>query len=270
MIEHPDHPKGAFHMDDNLYKNIVPLKKRILKHKDAAGLICGEPGNGKSTIGSQICYVLDPTIKYREFVYTKATEYIIASNTIGEKGKSTGKAIMHDEGRDLGGTNVLKKEIKTFWDYVYENRFLEMVQLWVHSDFFMTPVDVINMRARFLIWVVEDDDWNNGTFYFFGRGDMKRLYFNGKKSMDRTPRGYSFKGRFVNYWAGKKDYEQKKAERFFNKYRQSKITFNPSVKDLVKIILKRNPNVKPIDAIKVLNVDRSYFFAIKKELESGK
>jgi hypothetical protein len=268
MIPHPLHPNGEFHMDDNLYKNIMPLKKRIAKDKDVLFLDCGEPGDGKSTIASQILYVLDPTIIERDIVFTKADDYIKESLNLTRLSKTKGKAIMHDEGRETGGTNVLKADIKTFWDFEYENRFLNMVQAIVQTDFFKTPTDVINFRARFMVWVVEDDNWNNGIFYFFGRKDMRSLYFKGKKGFDRTPTGYSFQGRFVDFWAGQKNYREKKKERFVSKYTKKKES-ELTLKDVLTFLFARNPGHNPRDAIQLLKMDHSYYFQVKKEWEVG-
>ncbi len=58
ILPHNNHKKQGFHLDDTLYNNIKELPKRIEKDKDVVFLVCGDPGNGKSTMTSQILYTI--------------------------------------------------------------------------------------------------------------------------------------------------------------------------------------------------------------------
>lgn len=269
MIRHPLASDGEFHMDDNLYNNIIEIKKRIQKNKDVLFLVGGDPGNGKSTICSQILYVLDPKTVENYSVHSTMESYTQHGVELGRKGISKGRGKMHDEGRETSSINVLKTKVKIFWDSIYENRFLNMYQAIIQSDFWKTPKDVVFNRALFLIWVLEDKKWNNGVYYFYGKEDMKKLYDRGKKFNNRRPIGNSFKGRFIDFWAGHPDYLTRKASSYFDKYSNEYQPSRLTIKQVVKFILERNPEVQPGLLAKMLLMDRSYFFDIRKEINDG-
>jgi len=140
---------------------------------------------------------------------------------LGEAGESKGRPNAHDEARESGSINLLSKRIKSFWDYIYEDRQLNMVQALIQANFWNIPRDIIYHRALFMLWVVEDIDWNNGTFYFFSKRAMKKLYLRGKRTFDLEPHGYDYHGRFVDFWAGHPDYLTIKKTSFIDKYKES-------------------------------------------------
>lgn len=272
-INHPNAKKGTFHLDDALYENLLPLIGRTKKmDKDNVFLVCGDPGNGKSTIASQVLYVLDPTIVHDMNIFSDTDEYIEYCLQLGKKNVSGNKSAQHDEARDTGGINVNKKKIRRFWNFMYENRFLNMNHALVQSDFFKVPRDVVYHRARFLIFVKEDKKWKNGTYYFFGRYHMKKLYERGKRFKNLEITGHSFKGYFVDFWAGNPDYLNIKAKNFFEKYKDDEDKKELTLKQVLPFIWKRSyhdPDYSHKDLIRVLKMDESYYFQLKKDWEQG-
>ncbi len=238
MIPHKLHINGAFHIDDNLYNNLIEVPKRLDKNKDAVILIVGDPGNGKSTIGATIGYLWDNDIINQSCFFSTIEDYKkyqmqLLSNNINKK-----RVIVHDEARETGGLNVLNKDIRKFWDLIYENRFLNMYQILIQSDFFKIPRDIIFNRALFLIWVIEDQDWSNGIYYFFSKRNLIRLYDEAKRNYNYQPRYFDFKGRFVSFWAGNPNYLNQKESNFIHKYTTTMSNNeNNKYKEIVKRIL---------------------------------
>lgn len=266
-LSHPLHKEGSFHIDTQLYENIKEAPKRINKDKDVVILICGDPGNGKSTLASQIAFMWDNTIIKNSCIHSTMEAFRSYALELGKNQKSRGKANIHDEARETGGMNVLKKKVSRFWDFIYENRFLNMYQILIQSDFWRTPIDIVFNRALFMLWVIEDSDWNNGQYLFYGKKDMRKLYERGKKKKDRKPSGYSFTGRFTKFWAANPEYLKIKEDNFYDKYddkdKESKLT----IKDVLYFIWQRNSGVRPKDVVNLIKVSETYYFQVKKDYE---
>jgi hypothetical protein len=270
IVKHPLHPTGGFHMDDNLHENIIELPKRIKKDKDTLFLVCGDPGTGKSTIIQQVFYVLDPSITKTRNIHSTVEDYINYAVKLAENKTSKGKATIHDESRETGGMNVIKKRISRFWDFIYENRYLNMYQGLLQSDFWKTPRDIVYSRALFMIWVQEDENWDNGTYLFYSKRNMKKLYNRGKKLGQRSPTGYDFQGRFVKFWAGNPEYLKIKDENFIKKYKQEIKEKPMLLKDAQLLAMERNPDYfKPIIFAKLFGCDVSQVFKYMKQWENG-
>lgn len=270
IVSHPNHKTGGYHMDDKLYSNIKELPKRIEKDKDVLFLVCGSPGNGKSTQANAILYALDNTMFTSKCIHSTVEDYMKYAVDLAEKKQSKGRSNVHDESRETGGTNVIKKRISVFWDFIYENRYLNMYQALLQSDFWKTPKDIIYSRALFMIWCIEDEEWNNGTFLFYSKQAMRKLYDRGKRLGERTPTGYNFQGRFVKFWAGNPDYLNIKNDNFLKKYREIKKEKLMSLKDAQVLAMERNPDYfKPIMFAKIFGCDVSQVFKYQKQWENG-
>jgi hypothetical protein len=270
MIKHPLHEKGEFHLDDNLYDQIIELPKRVNRDKDALILVCGDPGNGKSTIVNQILYVLDESLIKTKCIHSTVEDYMDYAMKLTEKKETKGKSNIHDESRETGGSNVINKRIKRFWDFIYENRFLNMYQALLQSDFWKTPRDIVYSRALFMVWVLEDEEWNNGTYLFYSKRAMKKLYERGKRLGERSPTGYDFKGRFVKFWAGNQEYLKIKEDNFTKKYGTKHEERLMSLKDAQILAMNRaEDNFSPTAFAKVFKCDVSQVFKYMKQWEQG-
>lgn len=269
----------TFHMDDTLFKQLDLAKKRIVKNKDNLILVCGDPGNGKSTLGSQVMYVMSPTTK-EEMCFHSTVEsyqqYMIRLQDMARQHEkpdnyyTKGRAIAHDEARESGSINVLSARIKRFWDFIYENRFLGMNQVLIQANFWNIPRDIIYHRALFMVWVVEDVEWSNGEFYFFSKHAMKRLYQRGKMTKDLEPKGWDFQGRFVDFWAGHPDYLKQKGNNFFEKYKPKEEEEENKINDR-QFIMAALDRLMFEDKFNVtrfcddFGISRDHFYKVKRE-----
>jgi energy-coupling factor transporter ATP-binding protein EcfA2 len=279
LIDHPGHINGKFHIDDDLYNNLIELPKRIGKNKDCCILIVGDPGNGKSTLTSQLGYILNPNIITQNCFITRVEDFKNYQLNLLKTQNTRGEVIVHDEAREAGSLNLMTKKIKAFWDLIYENRFLNMYQFFIQSDFFRTPRDIIFHRAIFMIWVIEDSaNWNNGIFLFYSKKDMKRLYLRGKMQKDYSHSNETFKGRFVSFWAGNPNYLESKENNFIKKYTEKEenkkdITQIQVVKWLLRrwVTLGNEINDFPaMDLERQYNINHSVPYTLKKEIEFTK
>lgn len=267
MIKHPLHKNGEFHIDDTLYKNLMFMPRRIELNKDACVLVCGDPGTGKSTLSSQCGFINNPDVIKDNCYFSTMGDYINYETELLKKNESHGKVVFHDEARETGTLNLLNKNVKTFWDCIYENRFLNMYQYIIQSDFFRTPRDIVFNRALFLLWVVEDQDWTNGIFYFFSKRAMIKLYDMGKRQKIFIPRFYDFQGRFVSFWAANPNYLDQKRQNFLDKYTS---TNDKELNQYNKLWLRVAESEHLVEPQKcdILDCDRTTLYRRKKKLNS--
>ena len=266
IIPHKLHEKGGFHIDDNLYNSIIEVPKRIAKNKDCVALIVGDPGNGKSTLGATIGYVWDNDIINQKCFFSTIKDFKQYQLSLLNKKENRGKVIIHDEARETGGLNVMSKDIRAFWDLIYENRFLNMYQILIQSDFFKIPRDIIFNRALFLLWVVEDQDWSNGIYYFFSKRNMIRLYDEAKRNYNYRPRYYDFSGRFVSFWAADPEYLKQKENNFIQKYKNSNEKNINKYNELLKRIINYD-GIKESLKMEILGIKKSRFYYLKRTIE---
>lgn len=218
IIPHPLAPNGGFHVDDTLLENIKELPKRCERDKDVVGLIVGDSGTGKSTIASHIGYIFNQEIINQNIYFSKVEDFINYCMKLKESNNSFKQVVIHDEARETGGMNVLNKRIRLFWDFLFENRYLNMFMLLLQSDFFTTPKSIIKGRVSFLIRVREGEGWTNGIYEFYSRPKLKQLYFMGKKLDNEDLVKPDFRGRFVSFFAGNPNYKEEKNNNFLKKY----------------------------------------------------
>lgn len=268
IIKHPHHKKGGFFMEKLLYENIRESLRR-LKHKDVLFLCCGDPGNGKSTMGQQCLYVLDPSIIDSECVFDRVEDYQEYIIKMYAAGRSIGKGVMHDEAREAASTRVQEGKIKTFYDHIYENRQAHMIQCLIQSDFWKFPRDIVFNRALFMIWTVEGEQWENGHFYFYSRKKMQALYDRGKRrDGDRSPGKASFRGTFPDFYAGNPNYLEEKKRKFLEKYKKKKLGQDISVRQVIEWVLARNPDIQIKQLCQALKIEKTYYFRIRKKARS--
>jgi hypothetical protein len=186
---------------------------------------------------------------------------------LNKKDMSTGRSNMHDEARETGTLNVMQRRIKRFWDFIYENRFLNMYQSLLQADYWKTPRDIVYNRAMFMVWVIEDDDWNNGIYLFYSRKNMKRLYERGKKMHDRAPKGYDFQGKFTKFWAGHPNYLDHKKQNFLNKYVKDETDKSITLYDAQRLAMERaGVRFEPKLFAQVFDCDASGVYRYAKKL----
>jgi hypothetical protein len=266
IIQHPSKP-GGYRIEEELYKNLIVLPKRIEKDKDVVGLFVGSPGEGKSTLAQQCLYPLDKSISVENIKWSYE-DYVGFCIKLFEKGKSKGKGAIHDESREsLASITSTSKRTRLFMNFLYENRQMNMYQFLLTGDFFSLPKSIVMQRTMFLIWVHEEGEFENGYFKFYNRHDLKRLYIKGKKENNMAASSYTFRGTFPKFYTvDEEEYRKiKKSSMTIDRYVAQKKGREFTIKEILFWIWDRSENVSPIDAVRLLNIDHSMYFKCRKQ-----
>ena len=272
-IPHHAHPKGGYYMEDSLFKNIMPLKKRIDKDKDVVGLCSGVPGVGKSTLIQQIAYPLDPHLNINSIKYS-ARDVIKYSLSLFNAGKSIGRTYIHDEAKEVASaTKQMSKKTKKFMDFIYENRQMNMYQWLLNGDFFDIPKQIVMERAMFMVYVHEAGEFQNGFFKFYNRADMKALYLKGKEKRDMKASKYTFRGRFPKFYTvDEEQYRELKRKHLldFSRYIDDTSTKDLNKADVLRFLFSFKPNLVYNDIKDINFISDTQFYRVKRQITQHK
>lgn len=268
-INHPNHPNKQYFIDNYALANLMALKKRIAKDSDVVAAFVGSPGDGKDTIAQQFGYALDPNLSI-ESIKWSYEDYVKYSLWLFHGGKSKGRVVIHSEGREsLSGLAMTSKRTRSFMNFLYENRQMDMYQFILTGDFFDLPKSIVMQRLMFMVYVHEEGEFEKGYFSFFNRKDLKNLYIFGKPTRNMRAIAPSFRGRFMRFYTvGDDEYRRRKSDyltedRYIEKEKNKEL----SIKDVLYWIWDRNEEPKPSAIIEQLRIDHSTYFKYRKEAE---
>ena len=266
-IPHPNHPEGGYYMEDDLYKNLVPLLKRIEKDKDVVAVYVGSPGDGKSTKAQQDAYLLDPNLSLSN-IHWSYEDYVLHSLRLKEAGKSKGTALIHDEGKEtLSSASMLNLRTKKFMQYLYENRSLNMFQFLLSGDFFDLPRTLVMQRVLYMVYVHEEGEFQNGYFKFYNRDNLRKLYLKGKAERDMKAYPYNLRGTFPKFYTvDEAAYRKKKADDMVkDKYIVEKKKDRLGIKDILYWLWDRRAYTTDQQVMDITGIWPSQYFSIKKQ-----
>src|SRR3990167_4750983 len=187
--------KNVIYLDDYLKKRLDYAKARLTKDWDVVGIIDGEVGVGKSTLGKTIGWYMMDTKLTMDHICIGTDEFIDRVEKFPK-----GSAILLDESSlSLGSTDFMKQKFKTLMNIFdvcrQQNHFLILIA----PEFFRLARPIAVNRARFLINCYEKKGYR-GFFKYFGTKKKRELYEIGKKNYSSyaKPRA-NFIGRFTNF-----------------------------------------------------------------------
>ena len=193
------------YFDGFLHANLTDLMKAIKLKWDGIGMMCGYEGDGKTTLASQICYLMDPTFSLKRCVFTPK-QFIEAVDEA-----KPGEAIQFDEAhaafdakrwRDQGQQAIVSMLTRI--------RKKQLFILIISPTFFDMVKYIAIHRTRFLIQI-RSEGLERGYFNFYNRDRKHRLYVLGKKTEDMKAIKSNFYGRFTKFTPFNEDeYEKKK------------------------------------------------------------
>ena len=158
---------------------------------DVVGLITGEEGSGKTTLGMQMALYMDNTFSNDHIVFN-ADQFEKAIDTLPH-----GSCILWDEADDVGSnwaSEMMTALKKTFKRIRKRNFVIFLVTPTFHD---LNKYFAIH-RTRFLINVTTDFV-TRGSFNLYNRDAKRRLYIYGKKEMNMKASKSTFFGGFTNY-----------------------------------------------------------------------
>ena len=180
----------TYYIDNNLKKELDSLQKFVDHNWDAVGFLVGYEGDGKTTLGMELCYYLDPNFSLTNIVFNPQQFEDAVDNL------PHGSSILWDEADDLSSNwaSEMMVSIKRKFKRI---RSRNMKILLCTPTFHDINKYFAIVRTRFLIHVYANG-LQRGHFRFFGRDKKKYLYIKGKKYMDLSAEMSNFYGKFVN------------------------------------------------------------------------
>lgn len=201
-------------MEQYLKEQCEWLRNAVKDDFDAWIIIDGEiEGSGKSFLGAQIAYELDPTIDVERICFSNE-QFMTAINNAKK-----GQAIIWDEASEGTNSNQAVSRLNNTLQRASEQiRQKNLFIILIRPSYFDFSKYFAIHRSWFLITVGITYDEDNkrikrGFYRFYSRSRKKRLYLLGKKTMDRFVVKENFRGRFPNQFPmDYKAYKKKKSE----------------------------------------------------------
>lgn len=201
-----------FWIHDNLNDNMQNLlDKAIPNNWDVFGIVFGREGSGKTTLGTQICYKLDPNFTVKNIVFTPQQ----FQDQITKAKPET--AILWDEAITGANAqkhaNVISQNIISRLTMIRKKRLKIIIcfpYLYMLNKYFVS-------RAMFTCFVYAKGFDKRGYGYFFHSTQTELLYnlmkekykYNYLLAVKKCPRSFYFK--YLNrFCADEKQYEENK------------------------------------------------------------
>lgn len=187
----------TFRFHEKLYKNLMKLKKATKNDWDFKILISGDgmTRTGKSTLGSQICLILDSSFDMNRVVF-RGEKLIESALNIGKR-----KAILYDEAKEgLDSKKAMNSYSQRIVDHFSECGTLNQYMVIVLPEFFDLNKTVALNQSVCLINCYLRGNFYRGNFGFYNRKDKRYLYIKGKKWNNYSCQSPTFQGSFTNYF----------------------------------------------------------------------
>jgi len=272
QIDKEDKEEFDLYLDGGLKKRLDFAKKQISRNNDVVGLISGDEGSGKSTIGANIMrYMSDDT-------FNPAVNMIGAEDdeSVLKKIEDTPNkgALMFDEGNSYFlSTETMKKEQRDLHKLFSIFRQKNMFVLIVAPSFFRLNSYFALDRSRFHIRTrIINGTW--GTFEYWGDKKKGKLYRVGKKFHDYSAVRWTIHGRFRKcHLLESEEYRAYKTKTLSDAFKSIKVrkakkapTEVQVKRKLVRDLLRENLDKKTKDLAPILGMSIRRIQAIKKEL----
>ncbi len=185
--------REGMYMDGYLF-NSFDNAKNVMSKKDLDLVICvsGYPGNGKSTLITQVASFCDPTFSEKRMYQT--TKAFVE----GLKNADMNTAHCLDESYDgLNSSQIrtaIGRTVMNIMNIIRQKRLYIFIAL---PDFFDLSKNIAIFRSRWLLHCYEKEFGDIGYFAAFDRESKKMLYIKGKKEENYNAQKASFYGSFT-------------------------------------------------------------------------
>jgi len=185
-----------FKLHERLKNKLDNIKMVQKKGWDAAVLIDGIEGSGKSTLGLTCAYYLSDGKFELKDICTGSNDAIAKLDQVKEGG-----VLLIDEGSLLfSSTDSMRREQKQLIMILNVIRQKRIALIIVSPSFFRLNRYIAVDRTRFLIHVYTKEDLKRGRFTYFGQKKKNKLYELGKKNFNSyaKPRA-NWNGTFADF-----------------------------------------------------------------------
>jgi DNA invertase Pin-like site-specific DNA recombinase len=230
---------------------------------DAAVLIDGIEGSGKSTLGLTCAYYLSDGKFELKDICTGSNDAIAKLDQVKEGG-----VLLIDEGSLLfSSSDAMRREQKQLIMILNVIRQKRIALIIVSPSFFRLNRYIAVDRTRFLIHVYTKEDLKRGRFTYFGQKKKNKLYELGKRNFNSyaKPRA-NWNGTFADFNPFGEEYAKVKKQSLREALNPEKKALEPKkIQQLAKIkmIQTITPNL-PIknksELAKAMEIDRSSFY----------
>ena len=252
-----------FKLHERLKNKLDNIKMVQKKGWDAAVLIDGIEGSGKSTLGLTCAYYLSDGKFELKDICTGSNDAIAKLDQVKEGG-----VLLIDEGSLLfSSTDSMRREQKQLIMILNVIRQKRIALIIVSPSFFRLNRYIAVDRTRFLIHVYTKEDLKRGRFTYFGQKKKNKLYELGKKNFNSyaKPRA-NWNGTFADFNPFGEEYAKVKKQSLREALNPEKKALEPKkIQQLAKIkmIQTITPNL-PIknrsELAKAMEIDRSSFY----------
>jgi hypothetical protein len=252
-----------FKLHERLKNKLDNIKMVQKKGWDAAVLIDGIEGSGKSTLGLTCAYYLSDGKFELKDICTGSNDAIAKLDQVKEGG-----VLLIDEGSLLfSSSDAMRREQKQLIMILNVIRQKRIALIIVSPSFFRLNRYIAIDRTRFLIHVYTKEDLKRGRFTYFGQKKKNKLYELGKRNFNSyaKPRA-NWNGTFADFNPFGEEYAKVKKQSLREALNPEKKALEPKkIQQLAKIkmIQTITPNL-PIknksELAKAMEIDRSSFY----------
>jgi len=182
-----------FFLEDNLLKNIEPIKKVVTtKDFDYVAIVCGLPGAGKSNFSMNLAKYFCPWFDETYIAFT-AEQFIDITNNAPRNSS----VILDESFASLNSKTTMTSEFVRIINHLQLIRQKNLFIFLNLPNFFDLAKGIAIYRAHHLFVVYGAEFGDRGSFAAYGREEKKMLYILGQKYMNYLAVNPNFRGRFV-------------------------------------------------------------------------
>ncbi len=259
--------KKRLYIDKKLKRVLDNGLKRIRGGFDFVCIICGSVGGGKSTIAfSTIAPYLDKNFTESNIVFS-AEEFIKRANELPDE-----SSIIVDESfNDMNNRSTAKNSYLKLVNFMTLIRQKRMKIILILPDFFDLSKYMAISRSNLLVVTYSDKKtYERGKFLLFDSDKKKQLYIKGRKFLNYSVVGASFRGKFqLNpNLIDEKTYIKRKRDHLMSQDEKNEnVDISKFDRDKIIYQLRTEYEWKQKDLAKLFKIDRSQISRVCKILD---
>jgi len=249
MKQQQTSPDPEYYIEPRLHENLIEIRNGLKRRdKDYVMIVDGLEGSGKSTLGIQMAYIVDPTLCLDRITFT-GNEFKTAILNASQC-----QAVIFDEAfTGLSSRSALSEINRMLVSLMMQMRQKNLFVIIILPSYFLLDKYVALFRAKSLVHVHESRG-KRGYFAIYNARLKKFLYLKGHKTYDYGQIRTNFRGRFYGKYAlGEEEevkYRQKKGQAFADMdYEHKENKAHEIKRKIAQYFWKRDKKVNEIEYI---------------------